>query len=62
VLATLFFGTLLWVVVDMGLISPNNIRVISYLILTLLALVLSTGLSWSHVRRRLSGQMDTDDV
>ena len=61
-LATLFFGTLLWVVVDMGLISPNNIRVISYLILTLLALVLSTGLSWSHVRRRLSGQMDTDDV
>ena len=62
VLATAFFGTLLWLVVDMGLISPNNIRVISYLILILLALVLSTGLSWSHVRRRLSGQMDTDDV
>jgi hypothetical protein len=62
VLATAFFGTLLWLVVDMGLIAADNIRVITYLILTLLALVISTGLSWSHVRRRLSGQMDTDDV
>jgi hypothetical protein len=62
VLATAFFGTLLWLVVDMGLIAADNVRVITYLILTLLALVISTGLSWSHVRRRLSGQMDTDDV
>ena len=61
-LATVFFGTLLWLVVDMGLVPVDNIRVITYLILVLLALVLSTGLSWSHIRRRLSGQMDTDDV
>ena len=61
-LATAFFGTLLWLVIDMGLVSADNIRVITYLILVLLALVLSTGLSWSHIRRRLSGQMDTDDV
>lgn len=62
VLASAFFGTLLWLVVDVGLIPVDNIRAISYLVLTLLALVLSTGLSWSHVRRRVSGQMDTDDV
>ncbi len=61
-LATAFFGTLLWLVVDVGLIPIDNIRVITYLVLILLALVLSTGLSWSHVRRRVSGQMDTDDV
>ena len=61
-LATAFFGTLLWLVVDVGLIPVDNIRAITYLVLTLLALVLSTGLSWSHVRRRVSGQMDTDDV
>lgn len=61
-LATAFFGTLLWLVVDAGLFPVDNIRAISYLVLTLLALVLSTGLSWSHVRRRVSGQMDTDDV
>ncbi|MFV1997284.1 MAG: DUF6524 family protein [Acidiferrobacterales bacterium] len=61
-LATAFFGTLLWFVVDFGLIPVDNIRTITYLVLILLALVLSTGLSWSHVRRRVSGQMDTDDV
>jgi hypothetical protein len=24
--------------------------------------VLATGMSWSHIRRRLSGQADVDDV
>jgi len=62
ILATAFFGTLLWLVVETGLVSVDSVRVITYLVLILLALVLSTGLSWSHVRRRLSGQMDTDDV
>jgi len=62
VLATGFFATLLWLVVDFGLIPVDNIRAITYLVLILLALVLSTGLSWSHIRRRVSGQMDTDDV
>jgi amino acid transporter len=61
-LATAFFGTLIWLIVDVGLVSLDNMRVISYLVQILLAMVLSTGLSWSHVRRRLSGQMDTDDV
>jgi hypothetical protein len=61
-LATAFFGTLIWLVVDVGLVAVDNIRVITYLAQILLAMVLSTGLSWSHVRRRLSGQMDTDDV
>jgi hypothetical protein len=61
-LATAFFGTLIWLVVDVGLVAVDNIRVVTYLVQILLAMVLSTGLSWSHVRRRLSGQMDTDDV
>lgn len=61
-LATAFFSTLIWLIIDIGLVSPDNMRVIAYLIQILLAMVLSTGLSWSHVRRRLSGQMDTDDV
>jgi len=62
IIATAFFGTLLWLVIDVGLIPADNIRIITHLVLILLALVLSTGLSWSHIRRRVSGQMDTDDV
>ena len=62
ILATAFFGTLLWLVVESGVVSVDSVRVVTYLVLILLALVISTGLSWSHVRRRLSGQMDTDEV
>lgn len=61
-LATVFFGTLLWLIFEVSGLSADNIRAITYLAEILLALVLSTGLSWSHIRRRLSGQMDTDDV
>ena len=61
-LATAFFGTLIWLIIDVWQISLDNIRVITYLVEILIAMVLSTGLSWSHIRRRLSGQMDTDDV
>lgn len=62
VLALAFFGTLLWLVIDVGLIPADSIRAITYIVEFILAAILSTGLSWSHVRRRLSGQMDTDDV
>ena len=61
-LATAFFGTLIWLILDVFKISLDNMQIVSYLVQILLAMVLSTGLSWSHVRRRLSGQMDTDDV
>ena len=33
-----------------------------YVSLVILALVLATGMSWSHVRRRISGQADVDAV
>lgn len=62
VLALGFFGTLLWLLIDVRLIPVDSNRAITYIIEFILAGVLSTGLTWSHVRRRLSGQMDTDDV
>lgn len=62
ILALAFFGTLLWLVIDIGLVPADSVRAITYIIEFILAAILSTGLSWSHVRRRLSGQMDTDDV
>ena len=61
-LAAAFFGTLLWLVIDLGWVAADNSRLMSYLLLIALAAVLSTGLSWSHIRRRLSGQVDVDDV
>ena len=62
ILAAAFFGLAIWLVVDVLGFSTDNFRVISYIILILLASVLSIGVSWSHVRRRISGQVDTDEV
>lgn len=62
VLAFAFFGTLIWLMIDYKIIPADSVRAIKYLVEFVLAAILSTGLTWSHVRRRLSGQMDTDDV
>lgn len=55
-------GTFLWVLYDYGWISLSNPTVNTWIGLGALSLVLSVGLSWSIVRRRLSGQLDVDDV
>lgn len=62
VLAFAFFGTLLWVVIDLGLVATDNVKAVVTCVLVLFSLVLATGMSWSHIRRRLSGQVDMDDV
>jgi hypothetical protein len=60
VLAAAFFGTLTWLFFDQGWISPDN-EVVTYVALVVLAAILSLGMGWSHVWRRLSGQIEIDD-
>ena len=61
-LAAAFFGLAIWLIIDVLGLSTDNFRVISYIIGIMLASVLSIGVSWSHVRRRISGQVDTDEL
>lgn len=55
-------GAALWVLYDYGLLSVTDTSHLIWLALAALSLVLGIGLSWSHVRRRLSGQSDMDDI
>ena len=55
-------AALVWVLHDFGLISFDDPTLNVWLALVALSLVLGIGLSWSHVRRKLSGQADMDDV
>ena len=61
-LAAAFFGLAIWLIVDVLGLSTDNVRVISYIVGIMLASVLSIGVSWSHVRRRVTGQVDTDEI
>jgi hypothetical protein len=55
-------GAILWVAYDLGWLNFNNPTWNTWIGLFALSLVLGVGLSWSHVRRRLTGQSDMDDV
>jgi len=55
-------GAGLWVLYDLGVLRLDNSSFNVWLALIALSLVLGVGLSWSHVRRALSGQSDMDDV
>ena len=55
-------ATLLWVMYDQGLISLDNPTINTWIAIVALSIVLSVGLSWSIVRRRLTGQTDVDDL
>ncbi|MFQ5755853.1 MAG: DUF6524 family protein [Acidiferrobacterales bacterium] len=60
-LAIAFFGTLLWLATDQGLFPADSVRAVSYIVLLVISGVMSTGVSWSHIRRRITGQLDVDD-
>jgi len=62
ILAVAFFGTLLWLVVDWGLIPAGSVEAVTYLILIAASAVMATGMTWSHIRRRISGQIDVDET
>ena len=55
-------GALLWVLYDYELLTVTETSQMVWLGLLALSFVLGIGLSWSHVRRKLSGQADMDDV
>lgn len=61
-LVAAIFGALIWVLVDFGIVRLDNPGLNTWLGIVALSLVLGIGLSWSIVRRKLSGQADVDDV
>ncbi len=60
-LGTALFGCLVWLMVDQGWLSLDSQGTIAWVVLVILSLVLATGMSWSHIRRRMSGQFDVDE-
>jgi hypothetical protein len=55
-------GTLVWLLVDYGILSLDSSTVVQYIVLIVISIILAVGISWSHIRRRMTGQLDVDDV
>jgi hypothetical protein len=61
-LAFAFFGTLIWLIVYYGVLPADSSKALTYIGLVVLCGVLAIGVSWSHIRRRITGQVDTDEL
>jgi hypothetical protein len=61
-LAGALLGTIIWLAIDWGLLHVDSVTAMTYIILVILCGVLAIGISWSHIRRRMTGQVDVDEV
>jgi hypothetical protein len=62
VLAVAFFSALIWVLADFGLLDLTGGNILTWIILVVVATIMAIGMSFSLFRRRISGQVDVDDV
>ena len=61
-LGAAIFATLIWLLIDLGILSGSGMAYYTWIVLVGLAAILTVGLSWSHIWRRLTGQYTVDDV
>ncbi len=57
-----FLGCIVWLFVDLGWLSLGSGHAMTWVILLLLSAILAVGMSWSHIRRQLTGTFAVDDV
>ncbi len=57
-----FFASIVWWIVSKGWLSLADQATLAWIVLTMLGLVLGIGMSWAHIRQRISGQASVDRV
>jgi hypothetical protein len=62
VLVMALFAAIVWWMVSMGWLDVGNRSAMGWVVLTILGLVLGFGMSWAHIRQRISGQASVDRV
>jgi hypothetical protein len=62
VLMAALFASIVWWIVSKGWLDVGNRSTMAWIVLLILGLMLGIGMSWSHIRRRLSGQAAVDRV
>ena len=55
-------GGIVWLLLDVGVVSASSGRGITYVVLFCTALLLAVGMNWSHLSRSLTGQVDMDQT
>ena len=61
-LAIVILGAIIWLFFDIGLPQSHSFDAITWISLLCLSAVLAVGVSWSHIWRRITGQVNVEDV
>ena len=61
-LVVALFAAIVWWMVSLGWLDVGNTSTLAWAVLLILGVVLGIGMSWSHIRQRLSGQASVDRV
>ncbi len=62
VLLLALFAAVIWWMVSQGWLSVANRSAMAWIVLGCLGLLLGVGMSWAHIRARISGQASVDRV
>lgn len=61
VIGAALIGGSIWLLAELGVVRANSANSLIWLALFALATLLAIGMSWSHIWRRMSGQLEVDD-
>jgi hypothetical protein len=61
-LVVALLAAVVWMLSYWGVLALDSSRAVSHVVLIAITILLTIGMSWSHVTRRMSGQIDTDEV
>lgn len=61
-LVAVLFGVLVWMLFFYDVVKTSSTSTITWIVLIGVSVVLTIGVSWAHIRRRLSGQSTVDEI
>ncbi|HEX9851375.1 MAG TPA: DUF6524 family protein, partial [Woeseiaceae bacterium] len=61
-LAFVALGTIVWLLIDFGIIAATTVSMLTWISLVCVAAVMALGLSWAHIWRRMTGQLNVEDT
>ena len=60
VLVALLLGTIVWMLVQFGVVPADDRRLLVWIVLVAIGIVLGIGLSWAQLRQRVTGEVETN--
>ncbi|MEM1175119.1 MAG: DUF6524 family protein [Pseudomonadota bacterium] len=61
-LAAVLLAGIIWLLIDIGLLEAASMDAVIWIGLVSLSVILAIGVYWSHIWRRITGQINVEDV